>query len=199
MEIDVLCSSALALLAGAEMAACRFGRESGRACPAGCGDCCLSHRPEDSVLSALPAARWAVENDLLEVLERAAQERPEGPCTFFDEDADKHCMIYPLRPLVCRLFGFAGRRDKHGIVQYRPCRRMTAPTGAGPAEAPVFSELSAQIDGLYPPLGRERLALNLAFFKAAQWLLLRSQYEPHGPSAAPNAALRGPVRPKRAA
>jgi Fe-S-cluster containining protein len=197
MQSEILCSSVLTLLAGAETAAIRFGRDSGLACPGGCGDCCSSQKPEDSVLSALPAARWAVESDFVEALEAAALERPEGPCVFFDADADKHCMIYPLRPLVCRLFGFAGRRDKHGLVQYRPCRRMKDPDGPGPATVPVFSDFSARIDGLYPPLGRERLPLNLAFFKAAQWLLLRSQYEPDGPSAAPGAAPRGPLRPVR--
>ncbi|MFH1437967.1 MAG: YkgJ family cysteine cluster protein [Pseudomonadota bacterium] len=177
---EELCESVLSFLAGAEMAALRFGRDAGLACPTGCGDCCRDDRPGDSVLAALPAAAWAIGEDLVDLLAAAVKE-PSGVCVFYDGDAAKHCRVYPLRPLVCRLFGFAGRHDKYGNIDFRPCRRMKgAAESPGSAVPPVFSDLALQLEGFYPPLGRERRPLNIAFHEAAQWLLLRKQYSTVG-------------------
>ena len=46
------------------------------------------------------------------------------PCEFSDPDGQR-CLIYPVRPLICRLFG---------IVEWLPCPRGEVPTlvGDGP-------------------------------------------------------------------
>ncbi|MGA1844447.1 MAG: YkgJ family cysteine cluster protein [bacterium] len=181
IRADDLCGQVLAMLTIAEMHALGFSRHNGLACPPGCSDCCRNDKPEDSVLSALPAGLWAVDCGLLELLEQAASERPLGPCVFYGPSMERPCSIYPLRPLICRLFGFAGKRDKHGTVQYRPCSRMTRPLQVIQETPPVFSDHATRIEFLYPPLGRERLPLNVAFYKAAQWILLRRQYDPEDP------------------
>jgi len=177
MDPDDLCRDVLAVLGEAEEAASRFGRLARLSCPEGCGDCCRDDRPEDSVLAALPAARRAIDEGLVEAVASAARDRPEGPCVFYDDAAAKHCTLYSHRPLVCRLFGFAGRRDKHGAVRFRPCRRVAHPGPFPEAEAPVFSDFAMRLEGIDPRLGRQRAPLNVAFHRAVQWLLLRSQYE----------------------
>ena len=180
MPVDAqeLCGEVLAVLGEAEADAVSFGRAALLACPPGCGDCCRDDRPEDSVLAALPAVMQAVEQGRAEALAAAAVERPEGPCFFYDVALQGHCTIYRQRPLVCRLFGFAGWRDKHGTAQFRPCKRMKA-RGAPvePAAIPVFGDFAARLGGIYPPLGNERQAINVAFHRAAQWMLLKQQYE----------------------
>jgi Fe-S-cluster containining protein len=179
MTPEELCRHVLDVLEEAEAEALRFGRAASLACPVRCGDCCRDDRPEDSVLAALPAAYRAVEQGMAGSLAAAAaEEETAHPCVFYEEILPEHCTIYSLRPLVCRLFGFAGRRDKHGRAQFSPCRRMTPPAvPVDPAAVPVFSDFAARLEGLYPPLGSERRGLNAAFHRAAQWLLLRKQYE----------------------
>lgn len=177
MDAQELCGEVLGVLEEAEAEAVRFGRAAMLACPSGCGDCCRDDRPEDSVLAALPAARWAVGQGMEEALAAAAGARPGGPCLFYDEALEGHCTIYRLRPLVCRLFGFAGWRDKHGLARFRPCRRMgSAGAPVDAALVPVFGDFAARLEGIYPLLGYERCAINAAFHRAAQWLLLRRQY-----------------------
>jgi len=39
-------------------------------------------------------------------------------------ERDFHCTVYETRPLVCRVFGFAGDRDKWGHLRFAPCRHM---------------------------------------------------------------------------
>jgi len=177
------------------MAALEFARATGLACPAGCGDCCVNDEPEDSVLAALPAARWAVANGLAERLSGAAQSAPYGPCVFYNAERAQHCTVYPLRPLLCRLFGFAGRRDKQGAAQYRPCRRMNAGAGAVSAAPPLFGEQASRLESIHPALGGRRLPMNLAFAEAAAWLLLRSQYATDGPDDRTPPAPK-PTRPR---
>jgi len=181
IRADDLCGQVLTMFTIAEMQALRFSSHTGIACPPACSDCCRNDKPEDSVLSALPAGLWAVDCDMLDLLERAASERPLGPCVFYSQSPEKPCSIYPLRPLICRLFGFAGKRDKYGTVQYRPCSRMTKPLQPILRTPPVFSDHATRLEFLYPPLGNDRQPLNVAFHKAAQWILLRRQYGSEDP------------------
>jgi Fe-S-cluster containining protein len=180
-----ICAEVLSVLVRAEMAAVQFARATGVHCPPGCGDCCRSHKPEDLVLSALPAAAWAIENGGADaVLERAAS-GPESACVFYDDGGPGHCAVYPVRPLICRLFGFAGRLNKHGVTQYRPCRAMGFAVRTASSEPPVFSHHTARVAAVYLPLAGRPVPLNVAFGRAAEWLLLRQGYEldpePEGP------------------
>jgi Fe-S-cluster containining protein len=166
---DPLCEDVLGLLCEAEMRAVAFRRTAGVACPAGCDACCREDRPEDSVLACLPAARWALGQGWEARLAGAV---PEEPCLFWEPGPAGGCGIYPLRPLICRLFGYAGVRDKHGRPAWRPCRRMVGVPAPAP-EPPLFADEARRIEARYPPLGDRRLPLNLALREAAAWLALR--------------------------
>jgi Fe-S-cluster containining protein len=171
-RLDRLIHDVLGVLAEAEMQAFVFQRASGIACPPGCGECCCDHHPEDSVLAALPAVRWALAQGWEERVITAGREAPDGPCVFFDAKHGGHCAVYPLRPLICRLFGYAAVRDKHGAIAYRPCRGMTGSAPVG-IEPPVFMDLARRLEQRHPPLGDRHLPLNVAFLEAAAWLTLR--------------------------
>jgi len=50
-------------------------------------------------------------------------------CPFRSNDGPHFCMIYSGRPLICRLFGAAGDRDKDGIVRFSPCKVLKGKCG----------------------------------------------------------------------
>lgn len=178
---DQLIRKIMSILFHMEMKALRYGHGIGLKCLPVCGDCCRDDHPEDSVLSALPSAQWAIDNDKIDLLAKAALEDPDGQCAFYDHTLEKCCTIYPLRPLICRLFGFAGTRDKYGAVQFRPCRRMPPPKRNIKLIPPIYSDCARQLEYIFPQLGSIRLPLNAAFYQAVQWLLLYRQFDPENP------------------
>jgi hypothetical protein len=116
-------------------AASRWSAVSSVRCPAGCGLCCEAIVPECTETEAELVARWVMVNRATAVngildppADRAAEPDPGmPPCLFYDRGQEAHCTIYPARPFLCRAFGFAGYRDKHGMVGYRLCVNMQTP------------------------------------------------------------------------
>ena len=51
-----------------------------------------------------------------------------GPCLLFEPDPNDltkgRCRFYPLRPTVCRLFGFATPTKKDGRREIATCNRL---------------------------------------------------------------------------
>jgi uncharacterized protein len=97
-------------------------------CPPGCGRCSATFEPD-----VLP-----VEAVLVELYAQAHGVKTEAPpavpaprCPLYREDSNRHCPVYPARPLVCRLFGFSALPDKRGELLYTPCERMEGPGRGG--------------------------------------------------------------------
>ena len=81
-----------------------FYPEEGFRCPRGCGECCSSDFPV-SKPEVERIAQWIVDNvgfDRLQDQYRLYDSQP-GKCPFLM--ACKKCLIYPVRPFVCRQFG----------------------------------------------------------------------------------------------
>jgi Fe-S-cluster containining protein len=171
---EEICRRVTRLQRDAEHAARRFARQAGLTCPRGCGDCCRDSRPHEAALAMLPAAREIITRREERLWMEKAGRNPEGACIFYDPVRDRHCRIYEFRPMICRLFGFAGRLNKLGGLDFRPCRNITGYAGAVAAMPPLYSHYRFRLMSLYPPLGH-LLPLNSAFLAAAEWLLLRSQ------------------------
>ena len=100
---------------------------SGTACPAGCGACCARYEPSVLPIEGMAVAAYVVDRrpSSVPVLETPAREEGRA-CVFFDPVNPHHCTVYEARPLECRLFGFAGSRDKEGRLLFRLCRDMPA-------------------------------------------------------------------------
>jgi Fe-S-cluster containining protein len=113
-------------------------------CPDGCGSCCEPFVPDLLPQEADFMAAWLLES-APDLAREAAAWADDGapaapPCPFLRRTlAGARCAIYPARPLVCRLFGAAGVRDREGRASFRPCAKMPL---AG-----------------YPPVGGERPAI----------------------------------------
>jgi Fe-S-cluster containining protein len=123
-------------------------RKSGVACPDGCGTCCERFHPDILPVEAELVAAYLLlkRPDLLPRAETLVSEH----CPFYAVSGPGHCTVYPVRPLICRLFGFAGERDKAGVPRFRLCRHMT---GRGERSF-TDGELLARF-GRVPPLMQE--------------------------------------------
>ncbi|MBL8968664.1 MAG: YkgJ family cysteine cluster protein [Spirochaetaceae bacterium] len=164
--------------------------ESGAAlgCPEGCGSCCENFVPDVLPVEALAAAAFIL-GHRPDLAGRAAQS--QGPtCPFYDADRpEAHCSIYPGRPLVCRLFGFAAVLGKDGEPSFALCRHMPSPVGNGErawsdealrglfgAVPPVMAAFGAELLGLEPDAAGERRPLPEALPAAIARLGLALRY-----------------------
>ncbi len=150
---------------------------TGLFCPEGCGQCCENPNVEATPLELLPLALELFRRGEVECwLEKAQTVNYSGCCVFYRPDStipgNGRCQVYPWRPSVCRLFGFATVTTKHGHPELAVCLRhkSTSPEAAAAAQeaiaqglpAPNFAEVTQQIANLNPYLGTERLPINQA-------------------------------------
>jgi uncharacterized protein len=104
------------------------------ACPEGCGSCCEIFLPDVLPVESDFMADWLLGNrpDLAEAIMARDDGSPSAapPCPFYESGREGGCCgIYPARPLVCRLFGFASVRDRDGVEAYSLCRWMLSRGG----------------------------------------------------------------------
>ncbi len=133
----------------------RWRERGGFACPPGCGTCCERWDPEVLPAEADYLAAWLLRREpgLVSALRESAGPPPPDPgpgrsrCPFYDPAADLHCRVYPARPLVCRLFGFAGLTGRRGETVFPGCPR------ARPAPGGPFPPLMAETGSLLAALG----------------------------------------------
>jgi uncharacterized protein len=121
-----------------DKAIARFQAATGIYCPDGCGICCLEWWVEASILEVLPLALEIYSRRQEEEVFASIQEK-EGHQDFRcvlllrepPQDAKGLCGYYDFRPFLCRLFGFASRKNKLNRPEFSPCRimRSTDPDG----------------------------------------------------------------------
>jgi uncharacterized protein len=163
----------------------KFQEATGLKCPPGCGSCCVSQEVEATVLEVLPLAMEsfsAQQEDLLYAKIEEQERTGDRVCVLYQPDprtpGNGRCTYYKVRPLLCRLFGFAARKSKEGNVELCTCKRLRA---AFPEvvqkegdkvlskfSLPVYQEISMRIAVLNPDMGFRRLPLNLAIRSAIE-------------------------------
>lgn len=91
-------------------------------CTEGCGTCCENFVPDITPVEAEFVAAYIllVKNDL--TLINRIQAQGHTFCPLYDRENPHHCQVYPVRPLVCRLFGQCPSRMKDGSADFRRCR-----------------------------------------------------------------------------
>ncbi len=166
----------------------RFKAASRIACPSPCGQCCVNSTVEASELEMLPMAFELVRLGKADEWYGKAEAKDfEGQCVFYSSnDLLGQCSYYAFRPLVCRLFGFAGNRDKYGRPRLVTCGRIKKehPLGmeqvlenvaSGRIVPPMMSDLVMRVSSVDPALSRESIPVNMAFKKAVERVLLGQQ------------------------
>lgn len=168
----------------------RLQAATGLRCPSGCGACCESPEVEATVPEALPLAHEIYRRKEEEAVLRAVEERENRGdlrCALYLLDpvspGKGRCSYYQFRPLLCRLFGFASRKNKHGDLEFCPCRviKQRSPEAVRRAEiriskgldAPVYQESFVRIASMDPGLGYRRLPINRALKEALEQLYWR--------------------------
>ncbi len=178
--LQALAYQVLELYRELDKAVAGFAGKSGLACPQGCGHCCLSEKVEATVLECIPLAFELFRTFQAElILKRLEKNENDKRCILYRSDyADTGllgCTQYPYRAVVCRLFGFAGNRDRDGIFRLAMCRIMKEAGGAGllpvtiddpDIPMPLFVDAGLRITTLHPDLGTERLPINTALREA---------------------------------
>lgn len=180
--------SVLAELERADAATRAFAERAGLACPPGCGACCLSPDVETTAAECLPLAEaLAADGRADEVLAELARRRAAGDprCALYAADPRDErlgrCTAYALRPLVCRLFGFSGRRDRTGATALVSCRTLRAADPAAQARAeelaraggaPLLADHAHAVAAALPGDGARQLPVNEALRAALERVLL---------------------------
>lgn len=167
----------------------RFAAQTGIACPSGCGQCCHSPQVEATVADMMPLASELVRQGMAAaVLDRLVTRSDDPRCILFAVDAHDasrgRCTMYQWRPSICRLFGFAGRRDADGNPQFSACRvhAETMPSVVAAARQavaarrislPILSDLAAQVRAVAPEGPSRPLSINEALRAALQTAALQ--------------------------
>lgn len=172
----------------------RFQEATGLKCPPGCGSCCMSQEVEATVLEVLPLAIEsfsAQQEDLLYAKIEEQERKGDRACILYQPDlrtpGNGRCTYYKVRPLLCRLFGFATRKSKEGNLELCTCKllRATFPqelqkegeNGLSKFSLPVYQEISMRIAVLNPGMGFQRLPLNLAIKSAIEKVFWKREYQ----------------------
>jgi Fe-S-cluster containining protein len=120
-----------------------FAAASGLRCPDGCGACCESPNVYSTAVELEPLARALVAEGRAEAALEQAAERGPGMCIFYASHGPGlgRCTVYELRPMICRLFGFAAVRNKRAEPELAGCRvhKATQPEAMAQANALVRS------------------------------------------------------------
>lgn len=177
----------LQLYSEADTATAAVAAATGLVCPTGCARCCDSPHVHASVAEMMPIAEAALEAGQADTLWERAAESEAAPCILLERHGPGSgaCSVYALRPIVCRLFGFAAVRGRAGLPELSVCAVHAAeqPEIATRArnlvtaglEAPLFVEMqerSAELDPNAATLHPINRALRLAIERA----VLRTRY-----------------------
>jgi Fe-S-cluster containining protein len=159
-----------------------FSARSHLSCAQGCGHCCTSEKVEATVLECIPLAfelfRTFQAELIIKRLEKIADDKR---CILYRQDFSEAglggCTQYRYRVVVCRLFGFAGNRNRDGIRQLAVCRVMKNQPGSATITIdlddpdypmPLFAEAGMLITTLHQAMGTRRLPINSALLEALQ-------------------------------
>jgi Fe-S-cluster containining protein len=159
--------------------------ETGLSCVEGCGKCCETpnRNIEASVLEVIPLALALWENGTGDFwLKRLEQYSDSDFCIFYHSEplfpGTGKCSVYPLRPLLCRLFGFAAKTGKNGEIVFSLCRKVKEVyPGLKEAvqqkilegtEVPVCSDFGRRVEALNPLLGNRKYPINTAIRMALE-------------------------------
>ena len=154
--------------------AAAFAEPACLSCPVGCGDCCENADVEVTRSEADLIARYVKKQkpDIEDRLREAISDPKRSDCIFYDRANDKHCMVYPVRPLTCRAFGYSTYSRTPGRSLFPICPSMPiAKTGSvipvlSEPYPPIFGEYREQIDAIEKGSAARKLPLSKAVASA---------------------------------
>ncbi|KAM3096343.1 YkgJ family cysteine cluster protein [Phormidesmis sp. 146-35] len=167
-----------------------FRQATGLSCSSDCGRCCDRPSVEATVLDVLPLAIALFQQGKAEeILDQLETDSPQR-CIFYQPDPTNsqkgRCGVYLWRPSLCRLFGYAAVRDKHGQPQLAACTELKATRSltlthiqqqlTQGLSAPSFVEFATRMESIDPAIGSQRFPINQAIRLALQKVGLSAQF-----------------------
>lgn len=152
-----------------------------------CSECCRYDNIQATALEFLPFAWHTYRLGLLESWLEKLENHHEPQCVFYrNRNEEWGCSIYPVRGLICRLFGFSASLDKNGNPAYAACRilKQNCPEVVKSASErlknggriPVISKFYRRLATIDPVSGNEFMPLNQAIKKALETVYLHYYY-----------------------
>lgn len=158
-------------------------------CKAGCWKCCHKADIEATPLEFLPLAMHLYKQGLAEEWLLRLESDSSPYCTVLSPGslASGKCSEYPHRGLICRLFGYSARKNKHGRKELVTCTiiktEQTEPYQKAQEEidggfpVPVMSHYYTRLVNLDASLAGELLPINAAIRKAIETVLQYYSYQ----------------------
>ena len=160
---------------------------TGLRCPDRCGKCCRNRKVWATVLECLPLAEYFYsigdEEKILAETEDRIRDDDAGCILYRPDMANRdngRCSTYPFRPLVCRLFGIAYRRNKSNEKELSLCkvikerhsefRAPRTPKEGKAIDTPVYQDCFITVASLHPGLGYRSFLINSAIKQAVEYL-----------------------------
>jgi len=93
--------------------ALKFQNITENKCPEGCGRCCSKQYTQRMKIFPIEMEYifyYLQQNkDLYNLIKNKLEEKT-GYCIFYNFTSNNHCLIYSVRPLICRSYGFIPKR-----------------------------------------------------------------------------------------
>jgi len=171
-----------------------FQQKSGLGCLTGCGHCCTKPDVSAAVIEFLPYALDLFIQKKSSSMKELIKNNTSSICHLFKNEGSGQlgnihggCTQYHNRGLICRLFGFATSRDKHGEPRLSTCKWIKGDQEVLVKEAEsrllayqapsylVYYQKLTQIDFR---MGQEFLPINDALIRAIEVVENYYQYRP---------------------
>ena len=169
-----------------EIRACK--NHTGIECLQHCSHCCSYEDINASPAEFLPFAWHAWRLGLLEQWFDELEKHEGKICIFARlSEGAWGCRIYPVRGLICRLFGFSATSDKNGRPLFAACRvlRQARPEMMQQVgqylerggKMPVIASCYRRLSAIDPVLGQELMPINSAIKKALEIIYFHFAYK----------------------
>lgn len=152
-------------------------------CGWGCGKCCFKPDIEATALEFLPFALHLYRTGQAETWHERLQAADNPVCLILNptQAGAGLCSEYRHRGLICRLFGYSARTNKHGQRELVTCTLIKSDQAEAFANAgkaigdglavPVMSQYYFQLMAIDADLSRQFYPINVAIQKAIEAVL----------------------------
>lgn len=157
-----------------------FQTHSGLQCKSGCGQCCHKADIEATVLEFLPLAYYMYKQGSAMELYENVSSKSDRLCVMLGPSrAYGMCLNYRFRGMICRIFGFTGRMNKHGRTEMITCKIIKTEheesynsimnsAANGISEIPLAQQYYRRLMSVDDELSRTTYPINIAIKKAIE-------------------------------
>lgn len=159
-----------------------YKKAAGIGCPAGCSLCCTKPDIEATVLEFLPAAYELYLDGTIEKVLNDLESRQDPVCYFYNPlSAEGGCTIYQYRGMICRLFGYSTKSDKHGSPTLVTCKIIKSQKSQDELKvsidkAPQLSSYYLKLFGIDQKLAIQYFPINEAVKRSLELVLFHFQF-----------------------